>query len=98
MSHVYETVVRAMPEQVWQALTTPDLTQKYYFGCRVESDWQEGSPCRYYGAQGAVNLDGKILEITPQQRLVTTFEPKWVPQMERPRSLPGKFSQWVKRA
>jgi Uncharacterized conserved protein len=77
--HVYETVIKSTPEQVWQALTDPELTQKYYFNCRVESDWQKGSACRYYGARGTVDLDGTILEIEPQHLLVTTFEPKWVP-------------------
>jgi uncharacterized protein YndB with AHSA1/START domain len=81
-THEYEIVVLSTPEAVWQALTNGEQTQKYYFGCRVESDWQVGSSCRYYGPKGGVDLDGEIIEIEPQQRLLTTFKPMWFPQKE----------------
>lgn len=81
-THEYEIVVRSTPEAIWQALTTGEQTQKYYFGCRVESDWRVGSACRYYGPKGSVDLDGEVIEIEPQQRLLTTFKPKWFPQLE----------------
>ncbi|GAB4199877.1 MAG: SRPBCC domain-containing protein [Roseiflexaceae bacterium] len=77
--HTYETIVLSTPEQVWNALTDGELTQQYYFGTRVESDWTKGSPVRYYGYDGQIALDGEILEIEPAQRLVTTFVPNWVP-------------------
>src|SRR6266700_2174805 len=87
-SHVYEIVIRSTPEHIWQALTDGGITQKYYFNCRVESDWKQGSPVRYYGPKGTVDLDGEIIEIVPQQRLVTTFKPKWFPQTtEHPSTL-----------
>ena len=78
-NHIYETVVLATPEQVWNALTDGELTQQYYFGTRVESDWKAGTPIRYIGYDGQVALDGEILEIAPAERLVTTFVPNWVP-------------------
>ncbi|MBV9689942.1 MAG: SRPBCC family protein [Ktedonobacteraceae bacterium] len=86
-SHVYEIFIRSTPERIWQALTDGDLTQKYYFGCRVESDWKVGSTCNYYGPKGTIDLEGKIVEIEPQQRLVTTFEPKWFPPSEEKPSI-----------
>ena len=39
-----ETEIEARPAQVWDALTDPDLIQKYMFGSRVETDWKVGSP------------------------------------------------------
>ena len=32
----YVTYIRTTPEQLWQALTEPALTRRYWFGC-----WQE---------------------------------------------------------
>ena len=76
----FEVDVRAPVDRVWQALIDPDLTQRYYFNTRVESNWKPGSPISYRDAQGHSALDGKIVEFAPPGRLVTTFEPKWMPQ------------------
>jgi uncharacterized protein YndB with AHSA1/START domain/DNA-binding transcriptional ArsR family regulator len=74
---VYEIFIRATPEQVWQAITDPALTERYYYGTRVESDWQPGSPYVYRGQDGSDQLVGEILEIDPPRRLVTTFKAVW---------------------
>ena len=34
----------AEPAQVWRALTDPELTKQYYFGCEFISSWEPGSP------------------------------------------------------
>ncbi len=39
-----EILLDASPEKVWQALTDPEMTRKYFFGCKVVSDWKQGSP------------------------------------------------------
>jgi uncharacterized protein YndB with AHSA1/START domain len=78
--HVYEIYIRSTAEQVWQAIVDPDLTQKYYYGGRVEARWQVGEAYRYVGADGEVDIEGTILEVDPGKYLVTTFKPKWFPQ------------------
>ena len=42
--HVYEIYVRTTPEALWDALTDPDLSARYFFGTRVESTWKVGAP------------------------------------------------------
>lgn len=37
------TYLASSPSEVWDALTNPDLTQRYWFGTRIESDWKPGS-------------------------------------------------------
>jgi uncharacterized protein YndB with AHSA1/START domain/DNA-binding transcriptional ArsR family regulator len=76
-AHVYQIYIRATPEQIWQALTDPGMTQQYYFGSRIESDFESGSPYVYRGGDGANLLDGTILESDPPRRLVMTFRPGW---------------------
>ncbi len=70
-----EVVIHATPDKVWQALTEPDLIEKYLFGTRVETDWQPGSPVIYRGIwQGKSYEDkGVVLEVEPGRRLVSTF-------------------------
>jgi uncharacterized protein YndB with AHSA1/START domain len=70
-----EVVIQATPEKVWQALTDPELIERYLFGTHVETDWVPGSPIIYRGVwQGQAYEDkGVILEVEPGRRLVSTF-------------------------
>jgi uncharacterized protein YndB with AHSA1/START domain len=68
-------VIKAAPSRVWEALTDPDLIRQYLFGSEVTTDWQVGSPITYKGTwEGKPYEDkGRILEIEPGSRLVSTF-------------------------
>ncbi len=76
-THVYEVDIRTTPERLWQALTDGTLTAQYYFGTRVEGITEQGGDYRYLGENDAVILSGKVLEVDPPRKLVTTFEPHW---------------------
>jgi uncharacterized protein YndB with AHSA1/START domain len=39
---VYVTYIAAPPEKVWEALTKPDISEKYWFGYRVAADGKPG--------------------------------------------------------
>ena len=70
--------VDASAEDVWRAITEPDLVAKYYFGTRVESEWQPGGPITWSGEyEGKQYRDhGTVLEVVPRERLVHThFSP-----------------------
>ncbi|GAB4018916.1 SRPBCC domain-containing protein [Spirosoma koreense] len=64
---------------VWDALTNPEQTQKYMFGCKALSDWTVGSPLLWTGSwegQDMVFVKGTITAITPEAFLAyTTFDP-----------------------
>src|SRR5262245_56815426 len=72
-NHVYEVYIKTTAEKLWEAITNGEKTQQYFYGTKVESDWKVGSSVRHMGANGQVNLDGKVLEVVPGKRLVTTF-------------------------
>ncbi len=74
-AHVYQIYIQATPELVWQAITDPDMTQHYYFGMRIESDFVPGSRYVYRTADGSPMLDGTIVESDPPRRLVMTLNP-----------------------
>lgn len=73
---VAQVFIRATPERVWQAITDPELTPRYYYDSTVESDWQPGSPIRYRIGE-ADALVGTIIEADPPHRLVHTFDARW---------------------
>jgi uncharacterized protein YndB with AHSA1/START domain len=82
IEHVYSIYINASPERVWRAITDGDDTVQYYYGTRVQSDWQVGSPLRYDNPDGTVAADGEIIEIDPPNRLETTFLARWDPEAE----------------
>jgi uncharacterized protein YndB with AHSA1/START domain len=82
-SKTYEIKIDAAPSQVWEALVNPDITEKYYFDTRVDSEWHNGSSISYRGRNGAVQADGTIIECKPSDCLCTTFVPRWVPDEGR---------------
>ena len=54
-------------ENVWEALTNPELIAQYFFGTNCKCDWKKGSPITFSGEfNGASYLDkGTILDIEP---------------------------------
>src|SRR6476661_3907644 len=69
------TTINAPASKVWDALTKPDQIKQYMFGTQVTTDWKVGSPITYKGEwKGKPYEDkGKVLEIEPRKRLVSTF-------------------------
>ena len=61
-------------DQVWKAVTTPELIKQWFFGVDTESDWKPGSPLIHRGEwQGKPYADkGEILRIEPPTVLVHT--------------------------
>ena len=80
LMHVYEVYIRTTPEKLWQALTDPTSTKKYFYGCAVRSEWKVGSTIEHVNPDGTLALSGKILEMTPPHRLVTTFTQEHDPE------------------
>jgi len=69
------TTINAPASKVWDALTKPEQIKQYMFGTQVTTDWHVGSPITYKGEwKGKAYEDkGKVLEIEPRKRLVSTF-------------------------
>src|SRR5262249_34784818 len=68
------TYIRASADRVWNALTDPDMTERYWMGTRMESDWRVGSQLRYV-IDGKVTDDHTIIAIDRPRSLVHTFRP-----------------------
>ncbi len=75
---VYEIYIRTTPEQLWKAITDPEIRAKYNFGAAHITDWAVGSPYKMQSpkADGLLG-EGVILEIDPPRRLVQTMVALW---------------------
>ena len=77
---VYTTYIHTTPERLWQALTEPAFTERYW-GMAFETDWKTGSTMILH-QQGVtvVDPDQVVLEADPYRRLSYTwhtFTPEW---------------------
>jgi uncharacterized protein YndB with AHSA1/START domain/DNA-binding transcriptional ArsR family regulator len=78
---VYTTYIRTTPERLWQGLTDPAFTRRYW-GAEFESDWKTGSTVTMTFQDKARIADPAqvILESDPYRRLSYTwhtFTPEW---------------------
>jgi len=59
-TRAFEARLDACPDDVWAALTDPEVTRRFFFGLAVDSDWQVGSPIVYRG-QPPHELTGELV-------------------------------------
>ncbi len=79
--HVYKAYINAPMGDVWDAITDGDKTVQYFYGTRVESDWEVGSPIVYTDADGGVVADGEIVSVDAPKRVEMTFQARWDPEL-----------------
>lgn len=72
-------IINARPAKVWDALTNPEQTKKYMFGCETVSDWQPGSPLLWrmeHEGGELIAVKGQVVDIQPGEFLAyTVFDP-----------------------
>jgi uncharacterized protein YndB with AHSA1/START domain len=73
-SFVYVTFIVATPEKVFEAITKPEVTKRYW-GHENVSEWVPGSKWQHVraNAERNVNIVGKVIEISPPKRLVISW-------------------------
>jgi uncharacterized protein YndB with AHSA1/START domain/DNA-binding transcriptional ArsR family regulator len=75
--HIYQVIINVSPAIVWNAITDGDITEKYFYGTRVESTWEEGAEIKYLHGDGRVASEGVILAIDPGTMVEMTFQALW---------------------
>jgi uncharacterized protein YndB with AHSA1/START domain len=77
--------INASAEEVWKAVTTPELIKQWFFGVDTVTDWKVGSPLVHKGEyQGKPYKDkGEVLRFEPPGLLVHSH---WSPVSGKPDS------------
>ena len=78
---VYVTYIHTTPEKLWWALTDGEVSPKYFFGRRVESDWKVGASFKMWQANGTLDVSGKVLESNRPRKLSVTWRVEWVEEL-----------------
>ena len=80
-TQVYSVFIRATPEQVWDAITKPEFTTRYFHGTRIESTFEPGAPYLSLAGDGDQTLvDGEVLESDPPRMLRHTWRALYDPE------------------
>ena len=64
-TQVYSVFIRATPEQVWDAITKPEFTERYFHGVRIDVTEQ-----RRRSTVRDLTWEEPVLELDPPRRLV----------------------------
>jgi uncharacterized protein YndB with AHSA1/START domain len=71
---VYAVFIRANAEQVWDAITKPEFTTKYFYGSVIDSSYEVGAPYTGWSTDRSQQyVDGEVIEASPPSRLVTSW-------------------------
>lgn len=66
-TQVYQVFIKASAEQIWAAITDPDISVQYFHGARVGNTAQEHT---VHGPQGEDWGSGEVFAFDPPRRLV----------------------------
>src|SRR5215510_6287004 len=81
-AQVFQVFIKATAEQVWDAITKPEFTSRYYFGSRVTTSGEKGAPLKHVAPDGVTLwADNVILESDHPKRLVHTWRSLYVAEM-----------------
>ncbi len=77
-TQVYQVFIKASPEAIWEAIITPEFTQKYFHGASIAV-----TPDRYLslGPNGEVWGDAEVAEFDPPRRLVHGWRSLYNPEL-----------------
>ncbi|MGA3048653.1 MAG: SRPBCC family protein [Terracidiphilus sp.] len=78
---VYVTYIRTTPEKLWQALTEPEFTRKFWVGTVQECEWKPGASWKMMAPDGRVADAGEVVEIDPPRKLVLKWQNHLFPEM-----------------
>jgi uncharacterized protein YndB with AHSA1/START domain len=77
-TQIYHVFIKATPERIWEAITTPEFTQRYFHGARITN-----TPERHHslGPDGSTWGDSPTLEFDPPRRLVHGWQSQYDPEL-----------------
>ena len=80
-TQVYSVFIRATPEQVWDGITKPEFTARYFYGSVIDSSYEPGTPYTGWAEDRSMQyVDGEVIEADRPRKLVTTWRAMYDPE------------------
>ncbi len=78
-TQVYELYIKATPEAIWEAITKPEFTTRYFYGARIEVTPERR---RTFSPDGDDDWgEGAVAEFDPPRRLVHEWRSAYNPEL-----------------
>jgi len=78
-TQVYQVFIKAPPERIWEAITNPEFTTKYFYGARIEIMPDRR---RTFSPDGGDSWgEGAVMEYEPPRRLVHEWRSGYNPDL-----------------
>jgi len=73
-TQVYQVFIKASPEEIWEAITKPEFTRRYFHRSLVDSTFEPGAPFASWSEDRTQKyVDGEVLEADPPRLLRHTW-------------------------
>ncbi|KGR77241.1 SRPBCC domain-containing protein [Ureibacillus manganicus] len=69
----YVTYIGTTQDKLWEALTSNEFTENYWFGRKIQSDWKIGSPVTFHDENDNLTDQGVLFSYERNQFLSYTF-------------------------
>lgn len=87
-TQVYRVEIKATPQTIWDAITTPEWNRKYGYAAPSEYELRPGGAYRAFASEAMkqyggpdIVVDGEVILSDPPRRLVQTWRALWDPEM-----------------
>jgi uncharacterized protein YndB with AHSA1/START domain len=77
LAYAYNIYIGAPVAKVWKGIVDGEMTKHCVYGTRLESKLKKGTPYAYLGDGGFKVVDGEILDIETENRLVMSWNAHW---------------------
>jgi uncharacterized protein YndB with AHSA1/START domain len=77
-TQIYQVFIKASPEQIWEAITKPEFTQRYFYGARIENTAEKHLSL---APDGSVWGDTPTFEFDPPRRLSHGWQSRYDPEL-----------------
>jgi uncharacterized protein YndB with AHSA1/START domain len=77
-TQVYQVFIKATPEAIWDAITKPEFTERYFYKARIENSSDRH---RSKGPDGSVWGDEPMYEFNPPRRMVHGWRSLYSPDL-----------------
>jgi uncharacterized protein YndB with AHSA1/START domain len=86
LAYSYDIFIGAPVGKVWRGLVDGEMTRQYVYGTRLETKLEKGAPYAYLGDGDFKVVDGEILDVQPEKRLVMTWSAHWDDKVTKDRA------------
>ena len=77
LAYSYDIFIGAPVGKVWRGLVDGEMTRHYVYGTRLDAKLEKGAPYAYLGDADFKVVDGEIIDVEPEKRLVMTWRAHW---------------------